>query len=84
MLKTMLIGEDEFPADFVDFDWEEDRQKDVDNEIANDEEGDVFDYNFRCTITNSPRGEHRFWLPEVGKHGNAHKNDQLVFGTVNK
>ena len=46
-------------VDFVDFDWEEDRQKDVDNEIANDEEGVhiliflvniIFYHKFSCNI----------------------------------
>ncbi|KAL4564853.1 hypothetical protein LXL04_028926 [Taraxacum kok-saghyz] len=61
-------------VDFEDFYWEDSGQKDVDNESDNDEE----DYNFMCTIINSPRGQNTFWLPKVGKHAEIDKNSIFI------
>ncbi|KAL4561882.1 hypothetical protein LXL04_034064 [Taraxacum kok-saghyz] len=60
-------GEDEFPTYFVDFDWEDNRQNDVDNER------DELDYNLMCTIINSPGGRPSFWIPIVGTHAEIDK-----------
>ncbi|KAL4564249.1 hypothetical protein LXL04_028306 [Taraxacum kok-saghyz] len=73
-------GEDGFPADFEDFDWEDNVQKDVDNETDNDEEGDILDYKLMCTVINSPGGRPKFWIPIVGTHVEIDK--ERIFDTL--